>query len=104
MLFRLIEHPTAVALDNKVRALVLEYDSTDDQGRDLQKILDHSLDPSFQIDRNPVSAFQQGGLPNAPSFSRGPQIIILILSGDSFPQLGALFPALKQKFPDIPTL
>jgi two-component system, NtrC family, response regulator GlrR len=88
---------------NKVRVLVLEDQTTRERCQDLQKILDDSPELSFEIRRIPLISFQQDTLPVAIS-ALSPQIIILFLSGDSFPQAASFLPAVKKKFPDVPTL
>jgi hypothetical protein len=82
----------------KVRALVLEYERTDEQGRVLQRIFDSSSEFAFQIERSSLRTFQQDSLTSATS-SFSPQIIILFLSGDHvFAQTAAVFPVVKQDY------
>jgi len=88
---------------NKVRALVLECETTDEQGRILQRIFDSSLEPAFQIERFSLTTFQQDSLSSVSS-SFTPQIIILFISTHVFPQTVAVFPLVKQKFSDVPIL
>ncbi|HKZ41384.1 MAG TPA: sigma-54 dependent transcriptional regulator, partial [Candidatus Hodarchaeales archaeon] len=87
----------------KVRALVLEYETTDGQGPALQRIFDSSSEFAFQIERSSLKTFQQDSLSSvASSFS--PQIIVLFISGNHVPQTVAVFPVVKPKFPDVPFL
>jgi two-component system, NtrC family, response regulator GlrR len=88
----------------KVRALALQYETTDEQGPVLQGILDSSSEFSFQIERSSLKTFQQDILTSVPP-SFIPQIIILLLSGKNVgPQTTAVFPAVKEKFPEVPIL
>ncbi|HEY4492118.1 MAG TPA: sigma 54-interacting transcriptional regulator, partial [Acidobacteriota bacterium] len=89
---------------NKVRALVLEHETTDEQGSILQRIFDSSSDFVFEIERSSLSTFQEHSLSPVTS-SFGPQIVILFISGiPVFPQMAAVVPVVKQKFPDVPIL
>jgi two-component system response regulator GlrR len=88
----------------KVRALVLERETTDEQGRVLQRIFDSSSELEFQIERSSLTTFQQDSLSSATS-NFSPQIIVLFISGNHvFPQTVAVFPKVKQKFSDVPIL
>lgn len=89
---------------DKVSALVLEYETTNEQGRVLQRIFDSSSEFAFHIERSSLRTFQQDSLSSATS-SFSPQIIILFISGlHVLPQTVAVFPAVKQKFSDVPIL
>lgn len=89
---------------NKVRTLVLEYETTDEQFRVLKEILGSSLDPAFELERRSLKAFQQDNLSTAASTVH-PQILILLASGDYFSsQTAAGFPVVRQKFPEVPIL
>ena len=89
---------------NKVRALVLEYETTDEQGRVLQSIFDSTSELAFQIERSSLRTFQQDSLTSATS-TFSPQIIILFVSGNHvLAQTVDVFPVVKQKFSDVPIL
>jgi two-component system, NtrC family, response regulator GlrR len=89
---------------NKVRALVLECDTTDQQDRILQGLFDSSSEFVFQIERSSLGTFQQDNVTSATS-SFNPQIILLFLASDRvFPQTAAVLPVVKQNLPDIPIL
>jgi two-component system response regulator GlrR len=88
----------------KVRALVLECETTDVQFRVLQRIFESSSEPAFQIERSSLRTFQQDNLSSATS-SFSPQIIILFISGNHLFTLTVdVFPVVKQKFPEVPIL
>jgi two-component system, NtrC family, response regulator GlrR len=89
---------------NKVRALVLEWETSDEQIRILQRMLDSSSEPAFHVERSLLSSFQQDSLRNAAS-TFSPQIVILLISGHKvIPQTVEVFPAVKGKFPNVPIL
>ena len=83
-----------------VRALILEYEPTEEESRALQSNFDSPPDVTFQIERNSLKTFREA-LPSGPA----PQIIILNISGERAlsPVLDAI-PSIKQKFPDVPIL
>lgn len=89
---------------NKVSALVLECETTDEHFRVLKEILGSFSDPVFELERRSLKVFQQDNLSNVAS-TVSPQILILLTSGDNFSsQTAAVFPAVKQKFPEVPIL
>lgn len=85
----------------RIKVLVLDSETTGEQGRVLQSIFDSSADPAFQIEHNPLKTFQQHALP--PGFD--PQIVILSLGGAQvLHQTFEAVPAIKEKYVDIPIL
>ncbi len=85
---------------NKVRALVLEFETTNERGHPLQRVFDSSSEPAFQVEYRSFTTFQQDG-----TSSFGTQIVILFVSGlHVLPQTVAIFPSVKQKFFDVPIL
>jgi DNA-binding NtrC family response regulator len=89
---------------NKVKALILQHDTTDEQNRPLYRILNSSSEPAFQLELRALGSFQQENFPSA-ILEFGPQIILLFISGsNAFPQTTETIPVVKQKFPDVPIL
>ena len=89
---------------NKIRALVLQSEMTDNPDPVLQRIFDSSSELAFQIERSSLGTFQQDS-PSISTSNFSPQIVILNISAlHDFPQTLSLFPAVKQKFSDVPIL
>lgn len=89
---------------HKVTSLLLEYDTTEEQYQALHKVFDSSSEIAFQIERSSLKNFQQENLSNAPSSSK-PQLVILHLSSPNvFPQTVAIFPLVKERFSNVPSL
>lgn len=86
---------------NAVKVLVLEDQTTEEQGRGLEKAFRDSLEPAFEIERIPLNTIQKE---SSGISVLSPQIIVLLLAGDLFSQAASFFPALKQKYPDVPML
>ena len=87
---------------SSVKALVLTYETTDEESRNLQRMLDSSSEFVFQTECHPVIDFQQENVSSA-SQGMNPQIIILF-SGKSIPQNSELVPVIRQRFPEVPIL
>lgn len=84
----------------KIKALILENETTEEQGRTLEGILVSSSEFGFQLERSPLKDFQQ---PATPGFV--PEIVIIYIGGVKlFPQAIEIFPSIKLKFSDIPIL
>ena len=85
----------------KIRVLILEDETTLEQGRDLHEILASSTEFKFQIERSSLKDVQQ--IAATPSFD--PQIVIVYIgSVRVFPMAIELFPSIKVKFLDVPIL
>ena len=86
---------------NRVKALVLENETTEEQGRALQSIFDSSPELVFQIERSSLKAF----LRDAPAQGVAPHVIILYIGGvNALPPTAEVFPSIKQRFPDVQIL
>jgi two-component system, NtrC family, response regulator GlrR len=89
---------------NRVRALVLESETTEEQGRVLQRLLDSSSELAFQIERSSLKTLQQDS-PSSATSTFSPEVIIIFVPGnDVLPETDTVFSAVKQKFPDVPIL
>lgn len=89
---------------DKVRVLILEFEASDTQAQSLEKILQSSSNPAFEQERRSLLDFTRDNLSSASPVAT-PQMIILLTSARHFSsETAALFPAMKQTFPDIPIL
>lgn len=85
----------------KITALILENETTDEQGRALQGMLASSSEYEFQVERRSLKDFQQS--PAISGFD--PQIVIVYIGGvKAFPQAIEIFPSIKLKFSDVPVV